>query len=731
MAQEPFQNTELSIENRVKDLISRMTLEEKISQMSHLSPAIPRLCVIAYDPNFHNPLGIGSFELDEEEIENFQKLRPWENLEYWEGGCLDGGWWNEALHGVARAGLATAFPQAIGLGSTWDPDLIKKMAAVISDEARIHNKIYGKKLTYWSPTINILRDPRWGRTEESYSEDPYLLSRMAVSFVKGFQGNDKKYLKAIATVKHFVANNSEFNRHTGSSDMPERQLHEYYLPAFKAAIMEGGAFSVMGAYNSLNGIPCCANSWLLTDILRNQWGFQGYVVSDCGAVSDIVHGHSFELDPEKAVAAAVKAGCDLECETCEKEQFMYDKYLLNAVKKGYISEQAIDTAVTRLFRARFKLGEFDTPESVPYTKIPVMQLDSKEHRKLALKIARESMVLLKNENSLLPLDASKIKQVAVIGPNGDVAELGGYSGTPSFTISPLEGIREKFGRQRVDFEIGCGLLESYPGGFERAMQAAANSDVAIVVLGTNLNMANEGLDRKKLGLPDVQIQLLKEVYQSNPNTILVLINGNPLSIRWAKENIPAIIEAWYPGQSGGTAIADVLFGGYNPGGRMPVTVYKSAEQLPPIDDYDITKGRTYWYFKGEVLYPFGHGLSYTTFEYCDLKIKKKIYFKKEDKLKVQFYVKNVGNVGGDEVVQLYIRNVKSKYNHPNQKLRRFKRLYIGAGEKALIIFKLDENDFSYWDPVKKEWAVEKGEFEIMVGSSSKDMRQQKNIFVEE
>ncbi|MHC4457167.1 MAG: glycoside hydrolase family 3 protein [Planctomycetota bacterium] len=379
--------------------------------------------------------------------------RPWENYEHWEGGCQDGGWWNEALHGVARAGLATAFPQCIGLGSTWNPDLIQKMTDVASTEARIHNQVYGKKLTYWSPTINILRDPRWGRTEESYSEDPYLLSRMAVAFVKGFQGDHPKYLKAVATLKHFVANNSEYNRHNGSSDVSD-------LYAFQAGITEGGAYSVMSAYNAINGVPASANKWLLDDVLRGEWGFKGYVVSDCGAVSDIVHGHQYETDPEKAVALAAKAGTDLECETCETEQFLYDKYLLNAVKKGYISEKDIDKNVFRLFRARFLLGEFDPPQNVPYNSIPKSKLDCKEHRELALQIAKESIVLLKNDGRTLPLDRNKIENIAVIGPNADRTVLGGYSGSPSVSITSLQGLKDKLrGKVKVHYSEGCKVMD--------------------------------------------------------------------------------------------------------------------------------------------------------------------------------------------------------------------------------------------------------------------------------
>ncbi len=570
--EEKFRKINLPVEERVKDLVSRMTLEEKIAQLSHLAPAIKRLDVIEYGPIFDNPLKFDGHQFIKD-VEKYQENRPWENLEYWtEGDCFDGGYWNESLHGVARSGLATVFPQSIGLGSTWNPELMYQVATAISDEARIHHKIYGKKLTYWSPTINMLRDPRWGRTEEGYSEDPYLQGRMAVVYIKGMQGDNPNYLKTVATVKHFVANNSEVNRHDGSSDIPERQLHEYYFPAFKAAVTEANVQSIMGAYNALNGTPACANPWLLSDVLRKNWGFKGFVVSDCGAISDLVHTHHFESDPEKAVAVAVKAGCDMECETCEVEQLLYDKYLPGAVAKGYITEKEIDLAVQRIFRIRFLFGEFDPAELNPYNEIPESKLDCEEHRVLALDAARESIILLKNEKQFLPLDAAKIKNIALIGPYADKVEFGGYSGTPSYKITPFDGIREKVGLSKVLFAEGCHPVEEYQGSIQKAVDAAVNAEVAVVVLGTSLHLANEGHDRTNLDLPEAQIKLLKAVHAANPNTILVLMNGMPLSLNWANENIPAIVEAWYPGQAGGLAIADVLFGDYNPAGRLPITI---------------------------------------------------------------------------------------------------------------------------------------------------------------
>ena len=723
--QPAYKNTKLSFDKRVEDLVSRMTVEEKISQMSHLSPAIKRLSVIDYAPNLINPLNDQSW-WDEEEIKDMIKNRPWEEPETWPSmECMDGGWWNSALHGVGRCGLATSFPQCIGQGSTWNPDIIQKANEVASTEARIHSNVYGKKLSYWSPTINILRDPRWGRNEESFSEDPYLLSRMAVAVVKGFQGYDDKYLKAIATPKHFVANNSEYNRHEGSANVSERFLREYYFPAYKAAIMEGGAYSVMNAYNAVNGTPTAVDKWLLTDILRNEWGFKGYVVSDCGAVSDIVHKHKYETDKEKAVAMAVKAGLDLECETCETEQFLYDKYLPGAYKKGYITEEEIDVAVKRLFRARMLVGEFDPPSEVPYTSIPREKLDSKEHRQLALEVARESIVLLKNDG-ILPLNKEEIKKVAVIGPNANICELGGYAGMPAVKITPLMGIQELLGENiEVNYAKGCEIVskEDETTTIIKAVELAKNSDVALLFVGTNLTVANEHLDRDNLDLPGNQLELIKKVYKANPNTVVVLINGMALTINWVDENIPAILEAWYSGQAGGTAVAEVLFGAYNPGGKLPVTFYKDVESLAPFDEYDITKGHSYWFYKGEVLYPFGHGLSYTTFEYRNLIVdNNNLKTSGENDIQVKFTIQNIGKMKGDEVVQLYIKDLESSVIQPLKRLRKFQRITLEKGETKTMTFALSNEDFSYWDENKKDWTIEPGEFEIQIGASLTDIK---------
>lgn len=717
----PYLDPDLPAEARARDLISRMTLEEKISQLGNTAPAIPRLGVPAYE------------------------------------------WWNEALHGVARSGLATSFPQAIAMSSTWDPDLVYEIASAISDEARVYNNLYGKGLTYWSPTINLARDPRWGRTEETYGEDPYLTSRLAVSFVRGMQGSDPKYLKTVATVKHFAANNSEFNRHNGSSDMDERTLREYYLPAFRAAVEEAGVYSVMSAYNAVNGVPCSANKMLLTDILRNEWGFKGYVVSDCDAIHDIWANHHYVSTPSEAAAVAIKAGTDLNCGgTCQKS-------VGKAIADGLLTEEDVDTALIRLFTARIRLGEFDPPEMVPYKSIPDSELCSKEHQDLALRAAREAIVLLKNEKGLLPLDKNKIKSVAVIGPNADVCQLGGYSGTPPFAVTPLKGIADKLGvsprtlgpqieaanssresgsevQLRNESGQNIGQLENGdrtahvvyyaqgctigskeenvvpdPRRFEEAVNIAKKSDVAIVVVGTDLAVADEEKDRTTLDLPGVQEELIKAVYEANPNTVVVLVNGFPLAINWTNEHVPAIIAAWYGGQSQGTAIADVLFGDYNPGGRLTTTWYKSVDDLPPLADYSIRNGRTYQYFRGVPLYPFGYGLSYTTFSYSNLRISRRTITPGSD-VRISVDIENIGGRGGDEVAQLYIHDVDASVQRPIKELRGFQRVHLEPGEKKTVTFTLSYDSLAFWDEATKRFVVESGMFDIMVGSSSADIK---------
>jgi len=801
-AQQPPTNP--SFENRAKALVGRMTLEEKVSQLMNSAPAIPRLDIPAYN------------------------------------------WWNECLHGVARAGRATVFPEPIGMAAAWDPDLMFRIATAISDEARAKNNEFLRRdkhniyqgLTFWTPNINIFRDPRWGRGMETYGEDPYLTGRLAVSFIKGLQGDDPKYLKVVATAKHFAVHSGpESERHTFDAQISESDLNETYLPQFKAAIEEGHAASVMCAYNSLDGQPACANSHLIDDILRKQWGFSGYVVSDCGAIGDIFRTHKFAPGAERASALAVQAGTDLDC------GIEYQS-LVPAVKQGLIQEAEIDRALVRLFTARFRLGMFDPPEQVPFRKIPYSVNDSKEHAALALEAARKSIVLLKNDSQTLPL-AKTLKTVAVIGPNANDPDalVGNYNGEPTAPVTPLEGIRRKLAnRTRVLYARGSDLATNLPnfetvpatalfhdgkpglegqyfatsnfngrayrvreltypnsgtmegaipanpqpvftridakvdfqwwdgsprkdllddnfgvrwagqivapvtgtyrigatgmnafeltvdnkqiakfnniherayeygtveleankpynivleyheyvgdadirlvwapplqGLREEALAAARQADAVIMFLGLSPRLEGEemkvpvegfkGGDRLTLDIPRVQQELLEQIAALRKPTVLVLLNGSAVSVNWAKDHIPAIVESWYGGQAAGAAISDVLFGDYNPGGRLPVTFYKSVDQLPPFTDYSM-KGRTYRYFEGEPLWPFGYGLSFTTFAYKNLSVANG---------KASVDVTNSGKRQGDEVVQLYVGKV----------LAGFQRVALNAGQTKRVEF---------------------------------------------
>ncbi len=587
-----YLNTDLSPEERARDLVMRMTLSEKISQMTHDAPAIERLGIPEYN------------------------------------------WWNECLHGVARAGVATVFPQAIGMAATWNTELIHRVAGVISDEARAkhHEALrlgdHGmyKGLTYWSPNINILRDPRWGRGHETYGEDPYLTSRMAVAFVTGLQGAHPKYRKLDATAKHFAVHSGpEKHRHGFNAVVSQHDLHDTYLPAFKACVREARVAAVMGAYNRVNGEPCCASRTLLGDVLRDEWGFDGYVVSDCGAIDDIHAHHGVTHCSDESAALSVENGCDLNC-GCT-----YPK-LLSAVQKGLITQDPIDHALVRLFTARFRLGMFDPPENVPFAQIPYEANDCEKHRQLALRTARESIVLLKNEGGLLPL-AKDLRSVAVIGPNADNPDalIGNYSGTPSKLVSPLAGIREAVSPEtRVVCAQGCDLFAEIPvhlGGpkqfFTEAISAAERADAIIMCLGLSPSLEGEegdafnsdaSGDRTEIGLPRRQEELLRLIRGLGKPVVLVMLNGNAVAIDWAQKNVPAILEAWYPGEEGGSAIADVIFGDYNPAGRLPATSVRSLDDLPPFEDYSM-QGRTYRYLETEPLYPFGFGLSYTSLEY--------------------------------------------------------------------------------------------------------------------
>ena len=848
-AQLPYQNQSLPFETRVADLVGRMTLEEKVSQMKDVAPGIPRL------------------------------------------GIPDYNWWNEALHGVARSGLATSFPQAIGMAATWDDSLMFKMASVISDEARAkyheyirnnsHQRYQG--LTFWSPNINIFRDPRWGRGQETYGEDPFLTGKLAVQFIRGLQGNDPKYFKTIATVKHFAVHSGpEPERHTFDAVIGERDLRETYLPHFERGIREGKAYSLMCAYNRVDGKAACGSDMLLQNILRTEWKFPGYIVSDCGAIDDIYLRHKVVETAPAAAALAVKTGTDLDCGR------VYPN-LIDAVKQGLITEKEIDVSVRRLFLARFKLGMFDSNDRVKWSKIPYSTLDQASNKALARQVARESMVLLKNERNTLPLSKT-LGTLALIGPNTDQwrVMLGNYNGMPSNPVTPLQGVRDAVSKNtKVLYALGAPLAEGFPvlvttpasvlrtpdgkpglrteifanrgltgeatfasndtivdvnwhdgapragldaddfgvrwtgtvrapqtgmyrvGAFTtmkveiylndslvarsiyangrdefpdprlaqseeirleagkdyrvridshesygdaqlqfvwsaptealaaEAESVAKQADAVVMFLGLTANLEGEemrvqvpgfrGGDRTSIDLPAPQQALLERIIALNKPTVLVLLNGSALSVNWAQANVPAILEAWYPGQAGGQGVADVLFGDYNPGGRLPVTFYKSVNDLPAFDDYKMA-GRTYRFFKGTPLYSFGHGLSYTTFGYKNLRTSA-ASMRANDTITVRVDVTNTGKRAGDEVVQLYVEHVGSKVDRPIRDLRGYQRVTLNPGQTRTVSFRLPAKSLAYWNTDKHAWVVEPERARLRVGGSSADLRVDKTITV--
>lgn len=858
---QPWLDTSASFEIRAAALVAQMTLEEKAAQMQNAAPAIARLGVPAYD------------------------------------------WWNEGLHGVARAGQATVFPQAIGLAATFDVPLIGEVATTISDEARAkhhqfvrdgaHGRYQG--LTYWSPNINIFRDPRWGRGQETYGEDPYLTARMGVAFVKGLQGDDPVYRKLDATAKHLAVHSGpEADRHHFDARPSRRDLYDTYLPAFEALVKEGQVDAVMGAYNRVYGESASASQFLLRDVLRRDWGFKGYVVSDCWAIVDIWKHHKIVPTREAAAALAVKNGTELEC----GQEYAT---LPTAVRQGLISEAAIDDAVTRLFTARMRLGMFDPPERVRWARIPASVNQAPAHDALALKAARESLVLLKNDG-VLPLSRS-LKRIAVIGPTADdtMALLGNYFGTPAAPVTIQQGIREAAqgvevryargvdlvegrddpgatplieaaylrpaadsperglrgeyfrtadlsgtpalvrtdaqigfrwdrgsptdnllargeaapgqgipsdgfsirwsgqllppvsGRYRieaaaddgfrlyvdgkrvldrwsnsdrlhgdgVELELQAGRaydlkLEYYdaerdagvrlgwrmPGAkppFEEALDAARNAEVVVFVGGLTGDVEGEemtvnypgfaGGDRTDLRLPATQRALLEALHATGTPVVMVLTGGSALAVEWAQEHLPAILMSWYPGQRGGTAVGEALFGDVNPGGRLPVTFYRADQPMPAFGDYTM-EGRTYRYFRGTPLYPFGHGLSYSRFDYSALKLRSP-RITDTGTLNVQVDVVNSGKRAGDEVVQLYVRRREAAAGDARQALRGFKRVHLAPGERRTLTFDLHaQQDLRQYDPARGAYAVATGTYEVRVGGSSADVRARAGFTVE-
>ncbi|WP_368565251.1 glycoside hydrolase family 3 C-terminal domain-containing protein [Pseudoxanthomonas sp. UTMC 1351] len=858
-----YLDTTRSFEERAADLVSRLTLEEKAALMQHDNPAIPRLDLPAYD------------------------------------------WWNEALHGVARAGAATVFPQAIGLAATFDVPLMDEVSKTISDEARAKHHDFAargerdryKGLTYWSPNINIFRDPRWGRGQETYGEDPYLTSRLGISFVRGLQGDDPKYHKLDATAKHFAVHSGpEADRHHFDVHPSKRDLYETYLPAFEALVKEADVAAVMGAYNRVYGESASGSKYLLQDILRRDWGFKGYVLSDCWAIEDIWKNHKIVATVEEASALAVKNGDDLNC------GHSYAKALPVAVKKGLITEAELDVSLNRLVTTRMRLGMFDPPEMVRWAQIPYSVNQAPAHDALARRAAQESMVLLKNDG-LLPL-SKDLKRIAVIGPTADdtMSLLGNYYGTPAAPVTVLQGIREALpnaeviyargadlvegrndpaaapliegrylrpsadasqrglkgeyfrGREfkgkpvltRVDPEVGFrwdrggptddmvargemsaakslggddfsvrwtgqlvppvsgkyeievaandGLrlwldgkplleewsdasrlrsksvavdleagraydlkLEYYeleqdagvrlawrmPGAkslFDEALDAARAAEVVVFVGGLTGDVEGEemevnypgfaGGDRTDIRLPETQRKLLEALHGTGKPVALVLTTGSALAVDWAKENLPAILVAWYPGQRGGNAVADVLFGDTNPAGRLPVTFYKADEKLPAFDDYNM-KGRTYRYFDGEPLYAFGHGLSYTRFGYSGLRVDRDKIGSKEQ-VRVALKVKNTGQRAGDEVVQLYLHPLEPQRERARRELRGFQRVHLQPGEEREVSFTFTpETDLRHYDEGRKAYAVDAGAYEVQLGASSADIRLKKRVSIKE
>jgi beta-glucosidase len=826
----PYWNQALTNEQRVDDLIKRMTLEEKISQLNYQAAAIDRLGIPAYN------------------------------------------WWNECLHGVGRAGLATVFPQAIGLGASWDVDLMNKVATVISDEARAKNSeflrldkrgiYYG--LTFWTPNINIFRDPRWGRGQETYGEDPYLTGNLAVSFVNGLQGNDPKYLKVVSTSKHFAVHSGpESSRHSINVNVSEIDLRETYLPAFEMTVKQAKVASVMCAYNRVRDEGCCGSNLLLKRILRDEWGFNGYVVTDCGALSDFYRegGHNLSRTPAEAAALGFKNGSDLNCGDTSP-------YLKEAVEKGLITEDDINISIKRLFLTRFRLGMFDNPDSVKYSQIPYSVVRSEADLDVALKASRESMVLLKN-NGILPLN-KKVKKIAVIGPaaNDYKILLGNYHGTSDHLITPLQGIKDitSAGGTEVSWAPGCTvaenvpLLETIPSKFlmplngegnglngsyfgsrelkgepavtridpqvdffwydkspvtqkmadefsvrwegyivpeisgnyslginacnaaklfvedslyldfdnghepgeryfsinleagkkyriraelfnygndpqvhllwyapgkdleKEALDNARNAEVVILVMGLTPKLEGEempvrlkgfaGGDRSDIVLPESQENLVKKVAALGKPVVMVLVGGSAIAVNWEDQHIPAILASWYPGEFGGKAIAEALFGEINPSGKLPVTFYRSVEDLPAFENYNMAN-RTYKYFTGTPLYPFGHGLSYTTFGYSELKISKKEFAEPGD-ITVSVKVKNTGIREGAEVVQLYVSDKKASVTIPRITLEGFSRISLVPGETKEVSFTIHPEQLAIINE-SGDKIIEKGDFMIYVG----------------
>ncbi len=652
----PYLDPAQPLDVRIQDLISRMTLDEKVSQLVNNSREIPHLNVPEYE------------------------------------------WWNEALHGVARGGVATIFPQSIGMAATFNPNLILQVATAVSDEARVlHHAAVARDiryrysgLTFWSPSINIFRDPRWGRGMETYGEDPFLMSVMGVAYVKGMQGDDDRYLKTAACAKHFAVHSGpEKLRHSFNAIASPKDMYETYLPAFKA-LVDAGVESVMCAYNSTNDAPCCAHNHLINEVLRDRWGFKGHVVTDCGAIVDFFTNYNVAEGPVDAAALALKNGVDLNCGR------IYYPHLVSAVEQGLVSEKEVDTALARLLSTRFKLGMFDPSELNPYANIPNEVLNSKEHRELSRVVAQESVVLLKN-NGALPL-RNDLGRYFITGPNASSIQalIGNYYGVNNHYVTILEGIagRVKLGSQ-VQYRPGVLLDRDNVNPIDWSSGSARTSDATIFVMGlTNLLEGEEGEsiaspyfgDRLDYKVPQNQVDYLRKLKHNNPNPVIAIVTGgSPMDLSEVHEIADAVLLVWYPGQEGGNAVADILFGDVSPSGRLPVTFPMSLEQLPPYEDYSM-EGRTYRYMKETPMYPFGYGLSYTSFVYSDMRMSKN-RIRRNESVIAEVTVKNSGSVTSSEVVQLYITNPVSPVTRtPLFSLRAIEKITLEPGESRIVSF---------------------------------------------
>ncbi|MCI8969033.1 MAG: glycoside hydrolase family 3 protein [Lachnospiraceae bacterium] len=681
---------------RAQELVAQMTLEEKIMQTIYQSPAIERLGIKAYN------------------------------------------WWNEALHGVARAGTATVFPQAVGMAAAFDEDLMEQVGDAVSTEARAKfamqqegdDKDIYKGLTFWAPNVNIFRDPRWGRGHETFGEDPYLTSRLGVRYIMGLQGHDENYLKSAACAKHFAVHSGpEDVRHSFDARVSEQDLRETYLPAFQACVQEAGVETVMGAYNRTNGEPCCGSGRLLKEILRQEWGFEGHVTSDCWAVKDFHEYHGVTATPVESVSLAMNNGCDLNCGTL----FLY---LKQAVEEGLVDEKRIDEAVVNLFTSRMKLGVFDEKGANPYDNIPYTVVDSPKMRRMNEQVAERCVVLLKNENQTLPLQKDKIRTIGVIGPNADNrrALVGNYEGTASRYVTVLEGIQDYVGDDvRVLYSEGCHLYKDRTSGLAQENDRASEvrgvcreSDVVIAVMGLDASLEGEegdtgneygSGDKPNLDLPGLQRDILKIAKESGKPVILVLLTGSAMAVTWEDENLDAIVQGWYPGAQGGAAIARILFGDANPEGRLPVTFYRTAEELPAFEDYSM-KGRTYRYMKQDALYPFGYGLSYTDYTYADAALVSDD-IRGEKGVVLQVQVTNTGAVDGIETVQVYVG--LEREDAPNPQLKKIVKVPLAAGETKKIEAVLPREAFMLYDE-KGEHVLNPGTYHIYVGGSQPDAR---------